>query len=143
MNLWVWMLWMLPLPVERVALYDAPSYFAQVHTVLLKGTEIQLLERREGWVRVAVPTLPDTGWIPAQAVDRPRWKLPGATSRERDWEEAVALASKGLQEMVLKAEKRAPEPARDLQHLKQLARLAEMRVLPFLKAGQLQPEGRP
>ncbi len=143
MSLWVWGLLALPLPVERVALYAHPSYFAPVRTVLMKGTEIQILARRTGWVRIRVPTLPDSGWIPAQAVERPRWQLPGGKERARDREEAVALAGKGLEEMMLQAEKRSPESARDLNHLKQLARLAEMRVHTFLQQGQLQPDIRP
>ncbi len=132
----IWWLLALPLQVGEVPLYAAPSFLAPVETVLVRGTEVKVLEERPGWKRVSVPDLARAGWIPATALERPRLVLPGKTGG-KDEERAVALASKGLSTMVQQRSRKHPAAREALARIEELARTALRRLARFAEEGGL------
>ena len=129
--------------VKETQVRAAPSYLGKILGLARYGDRLDILEKRSGWARVALPAGKLQGWVSLSALQEKRIVLKageagsagGASSGE------VALAGKGFNKEV-EAQYR-DEKQLDYTWIDRMEsyRVSPEQVLAFLRAGGLPVEG--
>lgn len=131
---------MMSVQVQTGQLRSSPSFLAGIVGELAYARQVQVLEERAGWVRVAVPGTSLSGWMHGSALSSRRIVLQaGAEDVERAATTGeIALAGKGFNEQV-EREFRSRNPNLDFRRIDhmQASTPTMAQVRRFAQEGQL------
>ncbi|WP_052812729.1 SH3 domain-containing protein [Desulfonatronum thioautotrophicum] len=131
---------MMSVQIQTGQLRSSPSFLAGIVGEVAYARQVQVLEERAGWMRVAVPGTTLTGWMHESALSRRRIVVQAG---DADVERAattgeIALAGKGFNEQV-EWEFRSRNPELDFRKIDQMqtSRPTMTQIQQFAREGRL------
>jgi hypothetical protein len=131
---------LMSIQIKEGHLRDTPSFLGKILAALEYGDRVEVLERKDLWVRIQAVEKYKTGWIHDSALTMKKIILkPGKADVEQAaTSDELALAGKGFNEQVEK-EFNAKNPQLDYTWIDDMEQIviSQEQIMQFLKEGEL------